>query len=252
MTDCTRECTVTDCANRIHARGYCKKHYQRWQSTGDATRTLSGWGRNRERLNLKCSVARCTGERKARGFCNRHYKRWKATGDPESTPSGMKHEKPEVCSVVGCADAPRTRGYCAKHYARVLKWGDATHPVREHVGNRGRVDCARCGSLLVLGPRGRKCEKCDRINRVAKEGKRRASMRTHVCSESAPCTRAQRIFDLMSRSCVYCGAAADHADHLVPLARGGMHCISNLVPACASCNRRKSDSDPFVWLLSLS
>lgn len=35
-----------------------------------------------------------------------------------------------------------------------------------------------------------------------------------------------------------------HIDHVVPLAKGGSHCVTNLVPACASCNRRKSAKLP--------
>lgn len=28
-------CSVTDCPNPTHARGWCKKHWQRWRTTGD-------------------------------------------------------------------------------------------------------------------------------------------------------------------------------------------------------------------------
>ena len=36
--------------------------------------------------------------------------------------------------------------------------------------------------------------------------------------------------------CHWCGAAATQVDHLVPVALGGSNALSNLVPACASCN----------------
>ena len=38
-----------------------------------------------------------------------------------------------------------------------------------------------------------------------------------------------------------------HADHVMPLSRGGKHALSNLVIACASCNVRKSARMPNVW-----
>lgn len=38
-----------------------------------------------------------------------------------------------------------------------------------------------------------------------------------------------------------------HADHVIPLSRGGPHSLSNLVIACATCNVRKSARMPDVW-----
>ena len=42
--------------------------------------------------------------------------------------------------------------------------------------------------------------------------------------------------------CGYCGITAKlEADHRVPLCRGGANGISNIIPACGPCNRRKHD-----------
>lgn len=41
--------------------------------------------------------------------------------------------------------------------------------------------------------------------------------------------------------CVYCNAAAETIDHVVPRSRGGTHTWDNVVAACAPCNHRKSD-----------
>lgn len=44
--------------------------------------------------------------------------------------------------------------------------------------------------------------------------------------------------------CYLCGRLLDsdiHMDHVVPLARGGAHCMDNLRPTHAACNRRKAD-----------
>lgn len=45
-------------------------------------------------------------------------------------------------------------------------------------------------------------------------------------------------------SCAYCGEAFDderrpEIEHLLPLSRGGVHRVENVVPACADCNKRK-------------
>ncbi len=41
--------------------------------------------------------------------------------------------------------------------------------------------------------------------------------------------------------CVYCGVKSDRLtqDHVIPLALGGPHTASNIVPACSRCNKRK-------------
>ncbi|GGY88954.1 HNH endonuclease [Streptomyces nitrosporeus] len=58
-------------------------------------------------------------------------------------------------------------------------------------------------------------------------------------------------------SCVYCDCSfgqmvAAEVDHIVPLAKGGLHEWSNLAPACAWCNRAKSDLDMSDWLAVLA
>lgn len=42
--------------------------------------------------------------------------------------------------------------------------------------------------------------------------------------------------------CVYCGASEDiEQDHIIPLSKGGQHCIDNVQPLCKKCNRKKSN-----------
>jgi 5-methylcytosine-specific restriction endonuclease McrA len=56
---------------------------------------------------------------------------------------------------------------------------------------------------------------------------------------------------LNSVVCYWCKSAFSpddcHADHVIPLSRGGPHDLNNLVVACASCNLRKHDLMPEVW-----
>lgn len=48
--------------------------------------------------------------------------------------------------------------------------------------------------------------------------------------------------------CAYCGRKMQRLtqDHITPLAAGGSHTASNIVPACASCNSRKNAGAPLV------
>ncbi|MFJ6720533.1 HNH endonuclease [Streptomyces sp. NPDC091259] len=58
-------------------------------------------------------------------------------------------------------------------------------------------------------------------------------------------------------SCAYCDVAfgpevVSEVDHVIPLAKGGVHEWSNLAPSCRECNRAKSDADITAWLAALA
>jgi len=44
--------------------------------------------------------------------------------------------------------------------------------------------------------------------------------------------------------CQYCGAPAEHIDHVIPRCQGGTDDLANLVAACASCNCSKGGRTP--------
>ena len=49
-------------------------------------------------------------------------------------------------------------------------------------------------------------------------------------------------------ACVYCQGQVTGFDHLYPISKGGEHTLSNLAPACGSCNSRKSNRPIWVML----
>lgn len=50
--------------------------------------------------------------------------------------------------------------------------------------------------------------------------------------------------------CAYCGVEGPlHADHRVPLSRGGSNSIDNILPACAPCNMSKHDRTESEFLI---
>jgi len=55
-----------------------------------------------------------------------------------------------------------------------------------------------------------------------------------------------------SGKCAYCGTAADRIDldHMVPLSRGGVHVIENVIPACLRCNSSKGARTPLEWFVA--
>lgn len=59
--------------------------------------------------------------------------------------------------------------------------------------------------------------------------------------------RIKEIIEFQNSSCSYCGSVYEHIDHIIPLSRGGLHCISNLTLACAKCNMSKSSKLVDEW-----
>lgn len=51
-------------------------------------------------------------------------------------------------------------------------------------------------------------------------------------------------------TCAYCDKRGGNLerDHVVPLAKGGEHTLSNIVSSCPSCNRKKETLDMRTWL----
>ena len=52
------------------------------------------------------------------------------------------------------------------------------------------------------------------------------------------------IFSRDNYICRYCGALAEHIDHVIPVCKGGTNDLDNLVAACASCNLSKGGRTP--------
>jgi 5-methylcytosine-specific restriction endonuclease McrA len=62
----------------------------------------------------------------------------------------------------------------------------------------------------------------------------------------------QRALEFFGYGCAYCGDTANRIDqeHFIPAAMHGGLTRDNIVPACKSCNRLKSNKDPLEWLLT--
>lgn len=81
-----------------------------------------------------------------------------------------------------------------------------------------------------------------RLNKIAQGHARRAISGTYSAEDF------KAICDFFDDKCCYCGAEALlTADHLQALASGGTNDVSNIVPACLSCNCSKGATEYREW-----
>lgn len=97
-------CSIVDCGEKHYARGWCSKHYRRWQHRGSPD----------DFRPTHCSIDGCDGEHYSRGWCRKHYSRWRHSGRLELLPV-------RLCDVDGCEEKHYGRGWCKTHYKR-WKW----------------------------------------------------------------------------------------------------------------------------------
>lgn len=74
--------------------------------------------------------------------------------------------------------------------------------------------------------------------------RKKAIKRAATIVPFTPAQLDQRM-SMFGRRCWMCGGAFEHVDHVKPLSRGGLHCLSNLRPACSACNTRKGARWPW-------
>ena len=69
-------CSIDGCESRVHARGYCDKHYLRFKRHGDPNWMF---------VKKTCSIDGCDGPVYGHGWCQLHYQHWYRNGNPLKT-----------------------------------------------------------------------------------------------------------------------------------------------------------------------
>ncbi|GAA2940792.1 HNH endonuclease signature motif containing protein [Glutamicibacter bergerei] len=106
-------CSIPECETRVSSRGWCNKHYRKWQRHGDPLGEAP-------KLPAHCSIDGCDRKRVSRGWCELHYLRWRNIGDVNWKPK----ERAELCKVPGCGGKHEWRELCSKHLYRLRTYGD--------------------------------------------------------------------------------------------------------------------------------
>ncbi|MEU3603749.1 hypothetical protein ABZ714_34340 [Streptomyces sp. NPDC006798] len=111
----TGTCAVPECQRPRDTRGWCSRHYRRWQRWGDP---LGG-----RHPRTGCTVPECPKPHKAFGWCMTHYERWRRHGDPSSIPSLDVDETAVERAVRGERAGALTRAELKLAVARLYEAG---------------------------------------------------------------------------------------------------------------------------------
>ncbi|WP_177235851.1 HNH endonuclease [Arthrobacter sp. ov118] len=208
------QCDVHGCghAKRLYD-GVCRKHREWMKNYGTVDPPV-------------CSFEDCgvtydedpSGQFRA-GMCNKHYLS-NLRADKRAKSAG-----PRFCVLEGCGiDISRGRSNqkaCTPEH-QVKAWMidlQMTEPVRA------------------------------RINKNKREGDRRARKVNNPGYEQFTAADWFAVLVAADFRCTYCEDRTYdmQMDHVIPLSKGGPHCLSNVTPACGSCNQSKRDSTVEDW-----
>ncbi len=73
--------------------------------------------------------------------------------------------------------------------------------------------------------------------------------RARVAASSLYLIPLKNVRRMMGRPCAYCGQASEHLDHVIPIAKNGLHGLGNLIQSCAKCNQSKNKLTVGEWKL---
>lgn len=144
-------------------------------------------------------------------------------------------------------DAERYRAKREEQIARAIAWRKS-HPERARETNLRikalKKDLAREQARLW---RKRNPHMISFHNNKYRALKSRASINLKSIKAYLRMVRSKAFF-----TCYYCEqifpSSNVHFDHVVPLAKGGQHCVENLCTSCISCNSSKKDKLIGVWI----
>jgi 5-methylcytosine-specific restriction endonuclease McrA/uncharacterized protein CbrC (UPF0167 family) len=207
------------CGQRKHFSGYSPQAYGKHGLESQCKRCKAD----------SAAARRAADPAAARELYHEHGRRYRLR-HPEKVKAALAAWRVANLEDVRAREREYQRTHRAQRVEMVRKWRHA-NPERAR-----RVEAARVARL----PR----ERRDAIRRTAK-GARRA--RKRAAEVAGPVPYAVLAAMMTEAQCVYCGAAATHADHIRPLTKGGWHHETNLVPACRRCNLTKHAKLLTAW-----
>ena len=114
-----------------------------------------------------------------------------------------------------------------------------------------QVTCQHCSQPFTTTSRHRTCPTCARRRMIVKKVRRNArrkAMRRGALGPTHSEHQWQARVGRFNGLCWYCKAnPVEHRDHAMPIVRGGIDAIGNIIPACSRCNLRKGELMLSAW-----
>lgn len=216
-------CKSKNCENPVLCKNLCVKHYLRKKKHGDTRVVKKRGAKSVGRRWKRCKTARCGKRAKALGLCHTHYIR--------ELRQGKIHDR--ICIVEDCSSPELAKGYCSRHWQLWNKYNDTN--VRRIVATTPEEKRA----LATARMRRYRQTKHGKIRSRWSVGKHRTTTGWYVPGA----TKAQLLSLWDTTVCALCGQAMAEEeksiDHILPLSKGGGHCLDNLQIAHLNCNRKK-------------
>lgn len=242
-------CKIGNCENPVRSRGWCQRHYKRWQNTGSAARPCKtcgedvfGFGQTKfcsDDCRPTCSFSDCN--RIADGnsdLCKDHRGGVYQYGRLPT----YEWAKDRICEV--CGKESTLKGYrkvCSDRCKQLLHRNGGTPPekIKQCVKCTGFID------LTIVGKSGRK--------------KRSDTKFCDPCKRSRVLRHQMSVTELADRDGTTCGICSTDVDmdlafpntmrasvdHIKPVACGGTDDPENLQLAHLHCNLIKNNREGF-------
>lgn len=222
--ECRALCSIEGCGSPVKTRGWCAKHYSRWQrfgSTGDPSARSCG----------QCGEQLLAGSRRTRTYCSQRCTNLAAYAQRSADERLAAHKAWRQATAAdrrAKREAERAQRFC----------GECSAPLSIESRASRRYCSRRC--INQVGLRERREERYEHSRR----------RRSRLLSVSVGVSKRdwQRLCARWGNRCAYCGMSRRLTmDHVVPLTRGGWHAIGNILPACRSCNSSKQTKLLIEW-----
>ncbi len=236
-------CTLDGCGRPRRKRGLCNNHYSQVQR---GTLKVEGI------TFPPCTSPDCHGTAYARGLCYNHWQRDRSTGK-------FATNNTRRCSVEDCARIHHSEGLCKKHYDQRKNAGRKDQQVariqRWVQDNPDRARASRAAYRAKNKDKLRKHNKVYIANNPQVAERSRKNYRARKYAAFVESFTSEDVIALYGTNCHICLEPIDmdaprhpgdpgwelgyHDEHVIPLAKGGLHSLDNVRPSHGLCNLRK-------------